>query len=442
MIKRIVSFFTSFINSESMPLRDKFLHVILLVLSIFLFTQCFSAFLYIGEENVYATLFACFIMSGLYFYLYKTGNYNVTRFVFFIFSATILAILWFESEGVLGSIPYFIVFSVFMFVAISEPKYHKYIISVFMLFYAALVCLEYLYPQYITPYGSVDGQKIDITVSVFFVAIFISLSFNFIIRKYEEQQLLAEKEAQKQKFLNDELDSFVYKASHDLRAPVLSAIGLTDLMTSAKTLEDAKKYATLQKESLEKLDNFITDIIQYSQNNRVPIEQSPIDFEEIFQESLAACYKKTYARPVNCEISVATENILFSDKMRLQTLFDNLLINAHQFLDVNKTTHFFHIEVKNTQKDWEITFTDNGIGIEKEHVPRIFEMFYRASNKAKGSGIGLYIVGQAMAKLGGTISCTSQMGVGTTFVVKLPNQFSEKQRTPLLQEVENEVIKG
>lgn len=423
---KLKHFFTSFIHSEQQSLRDRFLHVILLIFSIFMVTQFFVALFCINTENLEVITACCIIISGLYIYLYKTQNYNHVRLLLFFFTTVLLAFFWFTTEGILGSTPYYIVFSIFTFVAISEEKYHKYIVSSYIIFYGILSLIDYTYPEYAIKYETIQGQRIDIIISVLFVAMFIAFSFNYIIRKYEQQQIATEKEFAEQKRLNEELDSFVYRTSHDLRAPIVSTLGLVGLMENAKSLEEVQRYSALQRKSLEKLDAFIVDIIQYSQNNRAEVEQSPIDFEELFQDCIADCDKKQYLPPVSCDISVDATHILFSDKMRLKVLFDNMINNSHQFVDKNKKEHFLHISVKNENKNWEITFEDNGIGISEKHVDRVFDMFYRATNTTKGSGIGLYIVKQAIAKLGGTIECKSQIGVGATFIVKLPNQCSEK----------------
>lgn len=428
---KIKEFFTAFLHSEDQSLRDRFLHVILLVFSIFMVTQFFVALFYINVENL-AVIIVCFgIISGLYIYLYKTKNYNHVRFLLFIFTTILLGFFWFTTAGILGSTPYYIVFAIFTFVAISEEKYHKYIVGSYILFYGGLALIDYMYPNYAVKYETVEGQRIDIIISVFFVSIFIALSFNYIIRKYSQQQVLAEKEVTEQKRLNEELDNFVYRTSHDLRSPIVSSLGLAGLIENADNIEDVKRYATMQRKSLEKLDAFIVDIIQYSQNNRSEVEQSPIDFEELFQEAMVECRKKQHFPPVTCDIQLDTSHVLFSDKARLKVLFDNMISNSHQFLDKSKDRHFLHILVKNVNKDWEIRFTDNGIGIEEKHIDRIFDMFYRATNTTKGSGIGLYIVKQAIVKLGGTISCEAEIGEGTSFVVKLPNQSVEKMITPI-----------
>ena len=73
----------------------------------------------------------------------------------------------------------------------------------------------------------------------------------------------------------------------------------------------------------------------------------------------------------------------------------------------------------------EIQVEDNGQGIDEKHLEHIFTMFYRANKTTTGSGIGLYIVKDAIEKLGGTITIESQINVGTKFVIVIPNQCSK-----------------
>ncbi|HET9054522.1 MAG TPA: HAMP domain-containing sensor histidine kinase, partial [Cyclobacteriaceae bacterium] len=83
------------------------------------------------------------------------------------------------------------------------------------------------------------------------------------------------------------------------------------------------------------------------------------------------------------------------------------------------------IEIVTTPEEATIIFSDNGIGIEKNDLAKIFEMFYRATIQSDGSGIGLYIVKNAVEKLGGSISVSSKVGFGTTFTIKLPNRAAD-----------------
>ena len=97
-----------------------------------------------------------------------------------------------------------------------------------------------------------------------------------------------------------------------------------------------------------------------------------------------------------------------------------------------------------TQVDAEratIQVRDNGPGIGEEHKSKIFDMFYRCSNTTNGSGLGLYIVAEAVEKLGGTLRVVSEVRQGATFILEIPNQNPGTQPKPLAPEVQ-QLLKG
>ena len=111
----------------------------------------------------------------------------------------------------------------------------------------------------------------------------------------------------------------------------------------------------------------------------------------------------------------------YSDKTRVEIVLNNLFSNAIKFQDSQKKLPQISIWAKISADKVSIKFSDNGIGIEERHIEKIFDMFYRASEKAKGSGLGLYIVKETLVKLGGTIAVRSEIGVSTIFEIEIPN---------------------
>jgi signal transduction histidine kinase len=91
---------------------------------------------------------------------------------------------------------------------------------------------------------------------------------------------------------------------------------------------------------------------------------------------------------------------------------------------------YIHIKVAVTSSHMTLTMADNGVGIAAEHLPKIFEMFYRASQDSKGSGLGLFLVRESVKILQGEIAVSSKLGEGTTFILQLPNLAgSNKEET-------------
>ncbi|MBY0424795.1 MAG: PAS domain-containing sensor histidine kinase, partial [Cytophagales bacterium] len=221
---------------------------------------------------------------------------------------------------------------------------------------------------------------------------------------------------------NFELDTFVYRASHDLRAPLRSILGLINVAFLKPDIENIMHCLQMIRENVSKLDSFITDLTEYSRNNRISIEIVPIDFNSLVNEAFGNLKYMEGAEKFKIELETKKlVGVFESDFKRLMVIFSNLLSNSIKYSKKTESD-FLKIEVSgNSSKSVSIKFTDNGIGIDNGHLDRIFDMFYRASEHSFGSGLGLYIVKQIVEKLHGSITVSSEIGKGTSFIIILPN---------------------
>ena len=103
-------------------------------------------------------------------------------------------------------------------------------------------------------------------------------------------------------------------------------------------------------------------------------------------------------------------------------MLSNLLSNSIKYYNPERKSPFVKVTINQNKCGVVIIIEDNGLGIEEKHLDKIFGMFYRASSKSKGSGIGLYIVKEIIDKLAGTVSVDSMFGVGTTFNLSIPSR--------------------
>jgi signal transduction histidine kinase len=124
------------------------------------------------------------------------------------------------------------------------------------------------------------------------------------------------------------------------------------------------------------------------------------------------------------EVSIPTQLHLYADARRLKIILNNLIVNAIKYSDRNKSAQWVKISAEVIDDKCEISIADNGLGIRKEFHDKIFNMFYRASERSTGSGLGLYIVKETAAKMGGQIEFTSTEGVGSVFNFSLPAKCS------------------
>jgi signal transduction histidine kinase len=242
------------------------------------------------------------------------------------------------------------------------------------------------------------------------------------ITQFCEAEDLLKKQNEELTRINSELDRFVYSASHDLRAPLMSVKGLLNMIKVDEDKTRQTQYLSLIESSVNKLDNFITDIIHYSRNSRMDIMPSKIDFHSLVQESIESLKYMPEAEKVKSIISISEEIPFYSDHSRLLIIFNNIISNAVRYHDRWKES-FLQIDILVSEDMARIRFTDNGVGIAEEFIDKIFKMFFRASYESKGSGLGLYIVKSTVDKLNGKISVGSRLGEGTQFDIEIPNTF-------------------
>jgi len=219
----------------------------------------------------------------------------------------------------------------------------------------------------------------------------------------------------------EELDKFVYSASHDLRAPLMSVLGITNLALMETDVQSQNEYLELIRQSVKKLDIFIINIIDYYKNARGQAEVTKIDFEELIGDVRASIQFLPEYGNISIQCRINQEVAYMSDLIKLRIIFNNMITNAVKFQDRTKENSYLNISVDITSKMLKLVFEDNGVGIRDEDLERIFKMFYRADVANSGSGIGLYIVNEAVKKLEGEIKVSSQFGKGSIFEVIIPS---------------------
>jgi signal transduction histidine kinase len=126
------------------------------------------------------------------------------------------------------------------------------------------------------------------------------------------------------------------------------------------------------------------------------------------------------AERIKVNLEVQPELEFTTDVNRLKVVINNLVANAIKHHDSSKAEPFIEVTAKQDDDLYVLSVRDNGLGIAREHHEKIFNMFYRASESSDGSGLGLYIVKETLAKLEGKISVQSDRGQGSNFIISIP----------------------
>jgi signal transduction histidine kinase len=179
-------------------------------------------------------------------------------------------------------------------------------------------------------------------------------------------------------------------------------------------------YFTMMIDRVDKLDFFIKDIIDYSKNARTEIRAEQVDFSSLVKEVTENLKFIEGAESIKFQSNVLVEQPLLADKTRLSVILNNLMANAIKYHDPRKENQWIDVEVSNSGGTIKLSVSDNGMGISNEHQDKIFDMFYRGTLLSKGSGLGLYIVKETVAKMKGTIHVESFPGKGSSFLITVP----------------------
>lgn len=234
-----------------------------------------------------------------------------------------------------------------------------------------------------------------------------------IDRKLREQNIELKK-------VNEELDRFVYSASHDLRAPIASALGLINISMYEENPGTIRNYLTLMKNSMDKLDNFIRDIVNYSWNSRLDIQLEKINMRELIWEVFDNYrFIKNYEE-IQKEVIIGEQEIIHSDYQRVKIILNNLIGNALKYQRIDNPNKQVLVKVHVDAKNIYFSIEDNGEGIDGAYLDKIFDMFFRISADRSGSGLGLYIARQTVEKLNGNLKIESTPDQGTTANVTIP----------------------
>lgn len=239
---------------------------------------------------------------------------------------------------------------------------------------------------------------------------------NTSITLEEANYLLHQEISEKDSLLN----KFIYSCSHDLKGPLASIKGLIYLAERSPQSDNTKECLQLINESVLRMDHCLKSLEALMGNSWDPVCNTDIDLLEIINRIIDEHLVYIKANDIKLNIRVMQAYKVTLDAGRVQLIISHLVQNALIFQKTSRPQKLVDIDVKVLKENVQIEICDNGEGIAKEDISRIFNIFYRSSEASKGSGLGLYIVKETVAKLKGNISVRSSKGVGSNFVVNIP----------------------
>ena len=224
----------------------------------------------------------------------------------------------------------------------------------------------------------------------------------------------------KLKKINEELDRFIYSVSHDMRAPLSSIKGLVNLYKIESKPENKDSYINHIENSISKLDNYTSDIVDFAKNSRTENTPVRINIKEYLNRIYAQLDHLHPLNEISCEVYSNRIEEIITDQERLGIILRNVISNAIKY-SKHSADSYIKCEIEQVNAKTIIRIKDNGIGIKESQIDKIFDMFHRGSEVSDGSGLGLYIAQEATVVLGGKIMVSSNEMDNTVFTIEIPN---------------------
>jgi len=368
------------------------------------------------------------------FLINESGRNLLAKFIFIVLGPAFIFCYASVIPKTIGLyLIFFPIIAVIFLIFKNEERRYKYYSMIYVV--SLLLILELTAYQ---PFGELNWTEGKSEPSSFYVNMFISVFgmvfsmynidvINTLIDKKRQETLLELKQKNNElELANNELDHFVYSASHDLKAPLSSILGLINLAKYEVKDEHVMDYFIRIENRIERLTNFIKEVIEISRNARTEIKVESIEIEDFVDDIIENNNYIEGMEKIDFIKDIKAGSIVFSDKARLEVILNNLISNAIKYSDPKKSKSTVKIKVSHENKYFKIEIIDNGIGIPNNQLEKVFDMFYRGEDSKEGSGLGLYIVKNMLTKLDGEFEIKSQIDKGTTITLKLPNMLSSE----------------
>ncbi|MEP7204780.1 MAG: ATP-binding protein [Candidatus Saccharibacteria bacterium] len=223
---------------------------------------------------------------------------------------------------------------------------------------------------------------------------------------------------------NQELQDFAYVASHDLQEPLRKIQAFGDILESefAQEFGGGIEYLGRMRTAASRMSTLINDLLVFSRVSTKSDPPTVVSLDKIVREVVGDLETRIKETGGKVEIGYLPE--VWAEPTHMRQLLQNLVGNALKFhrKDVAPVVKLFADPIDPKNKYYTIYIIDNGIGFEEKYLDRIFSVFQRLHSKDvyEGTGIGLAICRKIAEQYGGTITATSQKGIGSTFIFKIP----------------------
>lgn len=430
---------------EQYDIQHRLLNIILVVGILGIVFACLVSTLM--HQNAYSIIlsYVCLVLFCLIFWIANRLKRSQLAIIIFaiLFDNIILPILFITSGGIESGMPlWYIMGLIFPFLLIKGRS----CITVFVISiteFIVLIVYTYYHPEIIMKMASIKMVLFDVIVTMIAVVVVFASIFRYQTHIYQKQQKAIIKSIREANEAIKQKQDFISNVSHDIRTPMDSIIGFTEL--AKKNLDNPEKLA----DSLEKISrasghllNLVNEVLDMSKitSGKTVIEEELCSIHSIIDNVCQIMQNEIDQKKLKIELdySMLDDDVLSCDKIRLNQILLNLLSNAVKYSYEGGKITISVIQLSSDDESKivnEFHIKDEGCGMTPEFMDHVFEPFARDKSSpvsAEGTGLGLTICKSLAEIMGGDIEVLSELGKGSEFTLIVPLSI------PSLLEIEEE----
>lgn len=439
----------NYLFRDELDMRHKQVNIVLLaMLLVQIPTFVTSAIIGVGVWGLLVRiLFFVYIVFSIWYINTKRPQAETALLVLAVVSLLIMFPLMFILNGGINSgMPVWMMVGMISIWLILDGKACYITFAIDILEFCVLVSLEYFFPSVIQYIPSRDGQIADLAISIIFSAVMLGVLLNNLtdryIRKSEELES-AKTEAEK---ANQAKSDFLARVSHEIRTPINGILGMNEMILKSQVSPKVTHYAENIDSAGQTLLSLINDILDFSKIESGRLELIEGEYNTI--NLLCDSYNMIAIKAADKGLTLTVENnydlpsVLYGDEIRIRQIIVNLLNNAVKY------TAQGHVTLKVDYTPLEegrillrIAVLDTGIGIDRKDIERLYDSFARVNEKKnrtiEGTGLGLAICKQLTELMEGSINVTSELGIGSTFIVEIPQTVIDYEPVGIFTDRDN-----
>ncbi len=429
MLKKKVKDFIRFVfaEDENFPLEHRLIlssSVIGILIS--LIGSLINFLLSTSIVAVLIPIFLSLMVLVLYYFIRFKKIFEPVNFPVICISIIGISTIWIFNGGIDGSnvMPAFVILILGLLIVREQEKI--WVITLFLAANISIFLIQFFRPGLITKFPSETDRWIDHLITLIYSSVLIYFIIRFVYNNYNNERMKVLESEKKLIQLNADKDRFLSILAHDLRSPFNNLLGFSEeLKENLHNLDkdQIESYVNTINTSVKNTYNLLDDLLTWekSQQGAIPFNPKNLNLGELCRDILENVKPFSDAKNITVT-SFADEKItVYADGYMLKTVLRNLISNAVKFTNngglVQITADYNH-------SDLTVSVLDNGVGMTKENISKLFDISQAVTSKGtaneKGTGLGLLICKEFVEKQGGRIWVESEIGKGSNFRFTIP----------------------